>query len=73
VRRLYVRLGWQQARLLLWAVISAALLAIALLLNTSGHSACIQPMGTACPSLLSHSGHDPPAFKPMRHLMIIVS
>jgi hypothetical protein len=49
-RRLYVRLGWQQAMLLLWAVISAALLAIALLLNTAGHDACIQSMGTACPS-----------------------
>jgi len=55
-RRLYRRLGWQQAMLLLWAVISAALLAIALLLNTSGHNACIQWMGTACPSPPSHSG-----------------
>ena len=35
-RRLYPRLGWQQA-MLLWAVISAALLAVALILNTSGH------------------------------------
>jgi hypothetical protein len=34
--------------LLLWAVISAALLATALVLNTSGHKACIQSMGTAC-------------------------
>ena len=55
-RRLYARLGWQQAMLLLWAVISAALLSIALLLNTSGHNACIQPMRTACPTPPSHSG-----------------
>jgi hypothetical protein len=55
-RRLYARLGWQQAMLLLWAVISAGLLAIALLLNGSGHNACIQPMGTACPSPPAHSG-----------------
>ena len=55
-RRLYPRLGLQQAMLLLWAVISAALLAIALVLNTSGHKACIQSMGTACPSPPSHSG-----------------
>src|SRR5215813_12847485 len=48
--RRHPRLGWQQAMLLLWAVISAALLSIALLLNTSGHNACIQPMRTACPS-----------------------
>jgi hypothetical protein len=49
-RRLYPRLGWQQAMLLLWVVISAGLLAVALALNTSGHKACIQSMGTACPS-----------------------
>jgi hypothetical protein len=48
-RRLYPRLGWQQA-MLLWAVISAALLAVALALSTSGHKACIRSMGTACPS-----------------------
>jgi len=48
--RLYLRLGRQQAMLLLWAVISAALLATALVLNTSGHKACIQSMGTACPA-----------------------
>ena len=34
---------------MLRAVISAALLAIALLLNTSGHNACIQPMRTGVP------------------------
>ena len=49
-RRLYRRLGRQQAMLLLWAVISAALLAVALVLNTSGHQACIQSIGTACPA-----------------------
>ena len=49
-RRLYPRLGRQQAMLLLWAVISAALLAVALVLNTSGPKACIRSMGTACPS-----------------------
>ena len=55
-RRRYARLGGQQAMLLLWAVISAALLTIALALNTSGHKTCIQSMGTACPSPPSHSG-----------------
>jgi hypothetical protein len=55
-RRLYARLGWQQAMVLLWVVVSAGLLAIALALNTSGHNACIQSMGTACPSSPSHSG-----------------
>ena len=36
-RRLYPRLGLQQAMLLLWVVISAGALAVALVLNTSGH------------------------------------
>src|SRR5690348_1928119 len=50
-RRRYQRLGRQQAMLVLWAVISATPLAIALVLNTGGNKAsCIQPMGTACPS-----------------------
>ena len=49
-RRLYARLGWQQAVLLLWVVISAGLLAVALALNTGGHNACTRSMGTACPS-----------------------
>ena len=44
------RLGWQQAMLLLWAVISAALLTAALALNASGHKTCARSMGTACPS-----------------------
>jgi hypothetical protein len=35
-RRLYPRLGLQQAMLLLW-VITAGMLAVALVLNTSGH------------------------------------
>ena len=55
-RRLYPRLGRQRAILLLWAVTTAALLTVALLLNTSGHSACIQSIGTTCPSPPSHSG-----------------
>ena len=48
--RQYPRLGWQQAMLLLWVVISAGLVAVALVLNNSGHKACIQSMGTVCPS-----------------------
>ena len=52
-RRLYARLGWQQAMLLLWAVTSAGLLALALLLNTSGHKTSTQSMGTACRSALA--------------------
>jgi len=54
-RRRYARLGWQQAMLVLWAVISAALLAAALALNTSGHKTCIQSIGTVCPASPSHS------------------
>ena len=49
-RWLSPRLGWQQAMLVLWVVISAGLLAVALVLNTSGHNACIRSMGMACPS-----------------------
>jgi len=48
-RRLYARLGWQQAMLVLWAVISAALLTVALILNASGPKTCIQSIRTACP------------------------
>lgn len=56
-RRLYPRLGLSQAMLLLWVVISAGLLAVALVLNTSGHNAsCIRPVGTACLSSPSGSG-----------------
>jgi len=55
-RRLYPRLGRQQAFLLLWAVSTAALLTVALLLNASGHNACIQSIGTTSPSPSSHSG-----------------
>jgi len=36
--------------LLLWAVISAALLTEALALDASGHKTCARSMGTACPS-----------------------
>ena len=54
-RRVYLRLGRQQATLLLWAVICAGLLTVALVLNTSGHKACIRSIGAACPSPTSHS------------------
>jgi len=50
-RPLYARLGRQQAMLLLWAGISAGLVAVALVLSTSGPNAsCIRSLGTACPS-----------------------
>jgi hypothetical protein len=49
-RPLYARLGRQQAMLLLWAGISAALLTVALALNARGHNACAPSIGTACPS-----------------------
>ena len=56
-RWLYPRLGLSQAMLLLWVVISAGLLAVALVLNTSGHNAsCIRSVGTACLSPPSRSG-----------------
>src|SRR5215471_11674335 len=44
------RLGWSRAMLLAWVVISGGLLAVALVLGTSGHKACIGSMGTACPT-----------------------
>ena len=49
-RRLHPRLGWQQARLVVAAVISAALVAVALALTASGPRTCARPMGTACPA-----------------------
>ena len=49
-RRPHPRLGWQQAMLVLGAVISAALLTAALVLNASGHKTCARSLGTACPS-----------------------
>src|SRR5215831_3829131 len=49
-RRRYLRLGWPPARLVLWAVISAALLTAALALTASGPTTCARPLGTACPS-----------------------
>ena len=49
-RRRYPRLGWQQAMLVLWTIISAALLAAALALTAGGPKTCARPMGTACPS-----------------------
>jgi hypothetical protein len=57
-RRLYARLGWQQAMLVLGAVICAALLTAALVLNASGPKTCARPMGTACtsPSIAQQAG-----------------
>ena len=49
-RRRYPRLGWPQAMLVLWAVISAALLTASLALTASGPKTCARSMGTACPS-----------------------
>src|SRR5215468_7818168 len=57
-RRRYARLGWQQAMLVLWAVISAALLTAALALTASGPKTCARSMGAACPSpsISQHAG-----------------
>ena len=56
-RRRYPRPAWQQAMLLLGAVVSAALLTAALALTGSGHNTCARPMGTACasPSIPQHA------------------
>src|SRR5262249_31485864 len=50
-----------QAMLVLWAGISAALLTVALTLNTSGPKTCTQSMGTArpSPSTPRHAGASP--------------
>ena len=55
-RRPHARLGWQQAMLVLGAVISAALLTVALALTASGPKTCIQSMRTTCsaPSIPQH-------------------
>jgi len=55
-RRRHPRLGWQQARLVVAAVISAALLTVALALTASGPKTCIQSMRTTCsaPSIPQH-------------------
>ena len=57
-RRRYTRLGRPRAMLLLWAVISAALLTGALALTASGPNTCVRSMGTACPSpsIPQHAG-----------------
>ena len=47
-RQLYLRLGWQQAMLLVWAVVSTGLIAVALVLNAGGHGACTPLLGTVC-------------------------
>ena len=72
--RRYPRLGRQQAMLLLWVVISAGLLAVALALNDSGHKACIRSMGTVCPSPFipqhadaSHMMNPPPVAEAFPH------
>ena len=51
------RLGWHQATLVLGAVICAALVAVALALNASGHKTCARSTGTACtsPSIPRHT------------------
>jgi len=57
-RRRHPRLGWQQARLVVAAVISAALVAVALAPTASGPRTCARPMRSACPapSLPQHAG-----------------
>ena len=57
-RRRYARLGWPQAMLVLGAVISAALVAVALAPTASGPRTCARPMRSACPapSLPQHAG-----------------
>jgi hypothetical protein len=47
-RQLYLRLGWQQAVLLVWVVVSAGLIAVALVLNAGGHGACTHQAGGGC-------------------------
>ena len=57
-RCMHPRLGWQQARLVVAAVISAALVAVALAPTASGPRTCARPMRSACPapSLPQHAG-----------------
>ena len=57
-RRRHPRRGWPQAMLVLGAVVSAALLTVALALTASGHTTCARPMGTVCPppAIPQHAG-----------------
>jgi hypothetical protein len=55
-RRPDPRPGWPQAMLMLWVVISAGLLTLALVLNTAGHNtSCDRSAGTGCSALPSRS------------------
>ena len=47
-RQLYLRLGWQQAVLLVWVVVFAGLIALALVLSADGHEACTSFIRTVC-------------------------
>jgi hypothetical protein len=46
--RLSRRLGWPQAALLLWFLISAALISVALALSNLGPEECVHSWGTLC-------------------------
>lgn len=39
---------WQPALLSLWLIVSVGLIAVALVLSTTGHGACTQFIGTVC-------------------------
>src|SRR5262249_36319094 len=54
-RRLYPRLALSQAMLLLWVVISAALLTVGLVLNSTDPRACIWSRGPRCPPPPQHA------------------
>jgi hypothetical protein len=56
-RQLYPRLGWPLAMFLLWAVISAALLAVALLLSTSGPKGGSGPLLGRIPAVSAAQPH----------------
>jgi len=47
-RPLYLRLGWPGAAFLLWLVIAAGLITVALTLKTGGHATCAQLLRVAC-------------------------
>lgn len=65
VRRLYQRgLGWSWTVLLIWFVVSIALIATALILgNVGGRSTCTRPRTAACAKLILVTSEFPPLAK----------
>jgi hypothetical protein len=47
-RRLFRRLGWNRAAVMLWLLISVGLIAVAVAVSNRGPGQCVQSWGTVC-------------------------